>query len=147
MNFNFIKPTIIFCAVGIFIPGFTAILFLLFQTLLAEVGIGCELYWKSTFIVMGILSIVSPLVYVKYLTNNKPTQTNLLLFNFIEYNALQIGLSQLLITPNMTCFGQSDGAMVFILTAWIALPILVCLSFIFRKRFKSLESSTTANSA
>lgn len=134
MKFNFLKPTIIFSAVGIFIPGFTAIVFFLFQILLDKLGINCETYWKSTIIITSILSIISPLFYFKFLEKyRKPTQTNLLLFNILEYSFLQICIGQFFVSSNTICFGQSDGGLVLVFTAWLALPILICLSFYFQK--------------
>jgi hypothetical protein len=137
MKFNFIKPTLIFCAIGIFIPGFTAIIFFLFQNLFEKLGINCESYWKLIMLITSILAIVLPLFYFKYLEKYKtPNKTNLLLFNFIEYNMLQISLGGFFISSNSICFGQSDGGLIFVFTAWLGLPILIILSFIFRNQFK-----------
>jgi hypothetical protein len=43
MKFNFVKPTLISCAIGFFIPGFTAIFFFLFQLLTDKIGIDLAL--------------------------------------------------------------------------------------------------------
>lgn len=138
MKFNFLKSTLIFCAVGIFIPGFTAILFFLFQILFNKIGIDCETYWKSITLITSVLSIILPLFYFKYLKKYRnPTQTNLLLFNILEYSFLQICIGQFFITSNTICFGRGDGGLIFVFTAWIALPILICFSFIFKKQLKS----------
>ena len=137
MKFNFLKSTLIFCAIGFFIPGFTAILFFLIQISLEKLGIDCETYWKYTITITSILSLISPFFYFKYLQKNKnPNRSNLLLFNISEYCFLQISLAQFCITSNTICFGQSDGALIFGFTAWIALPILVCFSFILQKTIK-----------
>lgn len=139
MKFNFLKPTIIFSIIGIFIPGFTAIIFFLFQTFFDKLGIGCEVYWKATMITTSILSIVSPLIYIKYLEKYKsPNQTNLLLFNISEYSFLQIAIGHFFISPNTVCFGQSDGGLILVFTAWLGLPILIGLSFLFKHRFEKL---------
>lgn len=135
MNFNFLKPTIIFCAIGVFIPAFTIIPFFLFQTSFDKLGVNCETYWKSLILIFSILSIISPLLYFKYLEKyRKPTQSNLLLFNIIEYTCLQIGISQFFDTSNSICFGQSDGGLIFVFAAWLALPILICLGLIFKNK-------------
>ncbi|WP_035695003.1 hypothetical protein [Flavobacterium soli] len=137
MKFNFLKPTMIFSAVGIFIPGFTAIVFFLFQTLFDKLGVDCETYWKLLIAITSVLAIITPLFYFKYLEKyRKPTQANLLLFNFLEYCFLQISIGQLFVSSNTICFGQSDGGLVLVFTAWLALPILVCLSFIFKSMLR-----------
>lgn len=83
MTFNFLKDTIIFCVLGIFIPRFTAVLFFLLQILTDKLNIGCEVYWTSIWIVTSIISLIAPLIYYKTIEKTKNTTlTKLTLFNF-----------------------------------------------------------------
>jgi hypothetical protein len=140
MKFNFLKPTLIFSLIGIFIPGFTAIVFFLFQNLFDKLGVDCETYWKSVIFITSVLAIISPIFYFKYLEKyRKPTKANLFLFNILEYSFLQISIVQFFISSNTICFGQSDGGLIIGFTAWLGLPILIGLSFLFKYRFEKLE--------
>lgn len=101
-------------------------------------GVNCETYWKSIILIFSVLAIVSPMMYFKCLEKyRKPTQSNLLLFNIVEYISLQIGISPFFTTSNSICFGQSDGGLIFVFTAWLSLPILIGLSLIFKKKLPS----------
>ncbi|QQX75656.1 MULTISPECIES: hypothetical protein [Aequorivita] len=51
---NLLKPTLIFSAVGFFIPGFTAIGLLGFQMLLSSFGLDCHNAWT----VLGQLQLL-----------------------------------------------------------------------------------------
>lgn len=45
MNYNLVKPTLVFAFIGLFIPGFTAIGILGVQMLLNSLGIECKTAW------------------------------------------------------------------------------------------------------
>ena len=69
INFDFLKPTIIFSVIGIFIPGFTAMGLVGTQMLLSSVGIECTVAWKLIWTSTIILGIVSPVIFIKYIRN------------------------------------------------------------------------------
>ena len=139
MKFNFIKPTLISCAIGIFIPGFTAVLFFLFQNLSDKIGINCENYWNFMWILTSIISVVLPFYFIKNIEKTKnPTLTKLTLFNFVEYICLQILLGRFFTNSNIICYGSGgENGMELIFTAWLSLPILVCLSFVFKNKLEN----------
>lgn len=138
MKFNFVKPTLISCAIGIFIPGFTAILFFLLQLLTDKIGIDCRTYWRSLWVLTSIISVLLPFVFVEHIKNAKnATLTKLTLFNFIEYICLQACIAQFFTNSQTICFGSGgQNGIELIFTAWIALPILLCLSFIFQHKLE-----------
>lgn len=138
MKFNFLKPTLISCVLGIIIPGFTAILFFLFQILTNKLNIECETYWNSLWILTTVISIVAPIVFIKNIEKTKnPTLTKLTIFNFIEYICLQCCIAQFFTDGETICYGSGgQNGIELIFTAWLALPILICFSFIFKHRFE-----------
>ena len=139
MKFNFVKPTLISCAIGIFIPGFTAILFFLFQLLTDKIGIDCRTYWKSVWILTSFISVASPFFFMENIKKTKnPTLTKLTLFNFIEYICLQACLAQFFTNSETICYGSGgQNGIELVFTAWIALPILVCISFVFKHKLEN----------
>jgi len=138
MKFNFVKPTLISCAVGFFIPGFTAILFFLFQLLTDKIGIDCSTSWKSIWILTSLISVALPFVFIENIKKtNNPTLTKLTLFNFIEYISLQASLAQFFTDSKTICYGSGgQNGIELVFTAWIALPILVCISFVFKHKLE-----------
>ena len=141
MKFNFLKPTLISCVIGVFIPGFTAILFFLFQLLTNKLNVECETYWKSLWILTTIISIVSPIFFIKNIEKTKnPTLAKLTFFNFIEYISIQACFAQFFTSGKTFCYGSGgQNGLELVFTAWLALPILICFSFIFKYRFEKLE--------
>ncbi|MGG7035454.1 MAG: hypothetical protein ACI7YS_09715 [Flavobacterium sp.] len=139
MKFNFLKPTFISCLIGVFIPGFTAILFFLFQLLTDKLNIECEIYWKCVWILTTVISIITPIIFLKNIEKTKnPTLTKLTLFNFIEYISLQGSLAQFFTNGKTICYGSGgQNGMELVFTAWFALPILICFSFVFQHRFEN----------
>ncbi|MES2240857.1 MAG: hypothetical protein V4497_11435 [Bacteroidota bacterium] len=144
MKFNFLKPTLISCVIGIFIPGFTVILFFLFQLLTEKLNIECEKYWKYLWILTTIVSIVAPIIFIKNIEKTKnSTLTKLTIFNFVEYISLQGCLAQFFTDAKTICYGSGgQNGMELIFTAWLALPILICLSFVFKYRFEIVENQS-----
>lgn len=139
MKFNFVKPTLISCAIGFFIPGFTAILFFLFQLLTDKIGIDCSTSWKSIWILTSLITVALPFVFIENIKKtNNPTLTKLTLFNFIEYISLQACLAQFFTDSKTICYGSGgENGIELVLTAWIALPILVCISFVFKYKLEN----------
>lgn len=136
-QYRYLKATMIFCMIGFFIPGFTAILLLGIKIFLSEIGIECTNSWKIIWIGSGIGMILLPILFFIYL-NGKSTETykklktNLILFNLFEYIFIQASFASLLTNGNTLCYvsdGQNGIELVF--TAWIALPILIIFSYLF----------------
>lgn len=138
MKFNFVKPTLISGAIGIFIPGFTAILFFLFQLLADKIGIDCRTYWKSLWLLTSVISVALPFFFIENIRKTKnPTLTKLTLFNFIEYICLQACLAQFFTNSQTICYGSGgQNGIELVFTAWIAIPILVCISIVFKHKLE-----------
>lgn len=133
-NFNFIKPTLIFSLIGIFIPGFTAIIFFLSQSLLNKNGIECNDFWKYLFIISGIISILLPILFIKNLKNtiqNKESiLTKLTLFNFLEYIFIQVFFARFFTNEQIICYGSGgQNGIELIFSAWLSIPIIVTISY------------------
>lgn len=138
MKFNFLKPTIIFCIIGIFITGFTRILFFLLQNLAEKIGVNCVNYWNSMWILTSFLAFTLPIFFINNIKKTKNlTLTKLILFNFSEYLCLQACLSRIYIDAETLCYGTGEDGVEIYFTGWLALPILLCLSFIFKHMSKS----------
>lgn len=139
MRFNFLKPTLISCLIGIFIPGFTAILFFLFQLLTDKFNIECEIYWKFQWILTSVIAVAAPMIFIKNIEKTKnPTLTKLTIFNFVEYMSLQVCLAQFFTNAKTICYGSGgQNGMELVFTAWLALPILICFSFIFKYKLEN----------
>ena len=141
-NFDFLKPTIIFSVIGIFIPGFTAIGLIGMQALLSSGGIECSISWKIIWTLTTIFGIALPILFVKYIrkiTVEKiaTLKTKLNIFNFVEYICIQSSIGSLFSNSRTLCY-ESDGqnGLELVFTAWLALPILLILSFIFNRIIK-----------
>jgi hypothetical protein len=140
-KFNFIKPTIIFSIIGIFIPGFTAIGILGIQMLLTSFGIGCSIAWKGIWIFSILSSLILPFLFYVHIQkmNQKKLRnlkTYLNIFNLFEYILIQASLSIFFTTGEILCYGgggQNGIGLAF--SAWFAIPILICFSYIFTKTF------------
>lgn len=136
-QYRYLKATLIFCLIGFFIPGFTAILLLGIQMLLTEIGMECANSWKLIWTGTWIGMILLPILFFRYL-NGKSTvpyqkiKTNLILFNLFEYTFLQASLASLLTNGNTLCYGSGgQNGIEFAFTAWLALPILIIFSYFF----------------
>lgn len=127
----------IFCIVGIFIPGFTAILLLGIQMFMTKIGIECTNAWKLIWGISWIGMILLPVLFYKNLKKketetSEKLKTNLIFFNLFEYIFLQAGLSLLFTKANTLCYvsdGQNGIELAF--TAWFALPVLMVFSYLF----------------
>jgi hypothetical protein len=136
-QYRYLKATMIFCLIGFFIPGFTAILLFGIQMLLTEVGIECANSWELIWIGTWIGMILLPILFFRYLDRkSKETyqklKTNLILFNLFEYIFIQASLASLFTNGNTLCYGSGgQNGIEFAFTAWLALPILIIFSYFF----------------
>jgi hypothetical protein len=143
MKFNFIKPTLIFSVVGLFVPGFTAIVLVGLQVLLSKIGIGCWNAWKIIWTTTTMAGLILPFLFyrnIKALNVDKSESlfARLIFVNLLEYIFIQSSLTPLFTSGHTLCYvtdGQNGIGLVF--AAWLALPILLIFSFIFRQTFKS----------
>lgn len=142
MKFNFIKPTLIFAIVGLFIPGFTAIGLLGLQILLSKIGIECSTAWTiiwTTTIIAGLILLFLFYRYIIRLTveNLQSLKTKLTFFNLLEYIFIQSSLTPLFTSGQTLCYGSGgQNGLELVFTAWLALPILVAISIIFNQTIK-----------
>jgi len=143
MKFDFIKPTLIFVIVGLFIPGFTAIGLLALQMLLSNFGIECSTAWTIIWTTTILAGLILPFLFYRYITflafeKLQSLKTRLTLFNLFEYVFIQSSLTPLFTNGRTLCYvsdGQNGLELVF--TAWLALPIIIIFSFIFKQTFKT----------
>ncbi|MBE8723677.1 hypothetical protein [Flavobacterium hungaricum] len=138
MEYNYIKSTMIFCIAGFILPAITAILLVLSQIGLQNIGIECTIAWKTFWVLSWIGMIVLPIMFFRYLKGkeemgNEKLNAYLFFFNFFEYFCIQTALSIFFTTSNTLCHG-SDGqnGLELVLTAWMSLPILIIFSYIFK---------------
>lgn len=101
MKFNFIKPTLIFAIVGLFIPGFTAIVLFGIQMLLSIVGIECSTAWTIICTISIISGLILPYLFYRHITRLsveklQSLKTRLTFFNLFEYIFIQASLTPLL---------------------------------------------------
>lgn len=149
MKFSFIKPTLIFTIVGLFIPGFTAIGLLGLQMLLSKIGIECSTSWIAIWTTTTIAGLLLPYLFYKNiatLTADKIQllKTRLTFFNLFEYIFIQSSLTPLFTSGRTLCYvtdGQNGLELVF--TAWLALPILIAFSFAFNQTIKQPKFEIT----
>ena len=140
---DLLKPTLIFLAVGLFIPGFTAIALFGFQMFLSSLGMECHTAWKVIWTVTILGGIMLPILFYGYittLTDKKLShlKTHLTIFNLLEYTFLQASLAFFFTSGQTLCYvsdGQNGLELVF--TAWLGLPILMGFSLLFRQKLKS----------
>jgi hypothetical protein len=149
MKFDFIKPTLIFAIVGLFIPGFTAIGLLGLQMLLSKIGIECSTAWTVIWTTTTIAGLLLPFLFYRHITTltadkMQSLKTRLTFFNLFEYIFIQSSLTPLFTSGRTLCYvtdGQNGLELVF--TAWLALPILIAFSFAFNQIFKQTKFKTT----
>jgi len=139
---DLLKPTLIFSAVGLFIPAFTAIGLLGFQMLLSSFGLECHTAWTAIWTVTILGGITLPILFYRHittLTEKKLSNLKTLLtfFNLFEYMFIQASLA-LFFTSGQTLCYASDGqnGLELVFTAWLALPILIGFSLLFRQTLK-----------
>ena len=151
-HFNFILNTLVFCAIGFVIPGFTAIILLGIQIIFTKIGIECSSAWKIIWILNWIGMVVLPylfLQYIKIIPEEKLPllKSRLIFFNLLEYIFIQASLASFFTSGQTLCYvsdGQNGIELVF--TAWLALPILFSFSLYFSRISMIKKQDTTANS-
>ena len=149
MKFNFIKPTLIFAIVGLFIPGFTAIGLLGLQMLISNIGIECSTAWSVIWATSIIAGLLLPFLFYRHIATLTVAKMlslrmRLTFFNLVEYVFIQSSLTPLFTSGRTLCYatdGQNGLELVF--TAWLALPILIAFSFVFNQKFKQSKFETT----
>ena len=145
MSFNFTKPTLLFAIPGLFIPGFTASGLVGLQILLGKAGIECSVAWTIIWTTTMIGGLLLPFLFYRHITrlpeDKLPSlETQLGYFNLAEYVFIQASLLPLFTSVQTVCY-ESDGqnGLELFLTAWMALPVLVLLSFGFNHAMKRNE--------
>lgn len=126
----------------LFFPGFTAILFFGFQLLFEEIGVRCDTFWHYLWILTTLTALISPFLFIRNIKKtNKPTLLKLNLFNSIEYISLQICLARIFTNESIICYGSGgQNGLELAFTAWIALPILVTLSYLSENQLKNKKT-------
>lgn len=148
MKFDFIKPTLIFAIVGIFIPGFTAIGLLGLQILLGKIGVECSSAWTIIWTTTIIAGLILPLLFYRHINRLtidrlRSLKIRLTFFNLLEYISIQSSLTPLFTNGQTLCYGSGgQNGLELVFTAWLALPILIIISFIFNRKFKQLKFET-----
>ena len=134
--FKFVDKTGMFLIAGFFIPGFTAIILVGLQLLLNKLGVECSLAFKIVFTIAAVSALVAPYLFIKYFAKVDFTKvdmsTRLMFFNFGEYTFIQGGLALFFSNTNTLCYvtdGQNGMEIIFF--GWVALPLLILLSWLF----------------
>lgn len=139
---NLVKPTLYFSIAGFFIPGITAICLLGLQMGIEAIGFECSSSIIIIWAICTITSLLLPIFFIKFLerfdlNQRQSLNTKLILFNIVEYTCLQAALASFFSNPKTLCYvtdGQNGLEIIF--TGWLAIPILVLLSFIFERRLR-----------
>ena len=136
-KFNFTRTTFKFGIAGIFIPGFTAIAILAPVTIFRALGIECYVVWTIWWALTTIGAIVAPLTFwkmiLKKLSDNQTmTTASVTIFNLLEYTFLQSAFSVFFSSAETRCYGtDGQNGLEFAFTAWIAVPFLILISWLF----------------
>lgn len=145
INFDFVHPTLVFCAIGLFIPGFSAVLLVGMQTLLTQLGMKCNTSWLAIWTIAWIGMFLAPALFIMYLKDknyrgNSSLKWKLNLFNLLLYIFMQASFSSLISDANMLCYGtDGQNGLELVFTAWLSLPILLILSFAFKYIWKTKQ--------
>ena len=142
-KYSFISPTLKFCIVGLFIPGFTAIAILGLQMGIGRLGIECSNSWKILWTLTTVGAVTAPFIFIRIMNKRLLEGYNLgtdrlVIFNIIEYTFIQCTLATFFTNGQTLCY-VSDGqnGLEFALTGWMSMPFLISLSLVFdylRKR-------------
>jgi hypothetical protein len=146
IEFNFIKPTVIFAIIGLFIPGFTALILVGIKEHLTNSGIECSAAWSMIWTTSFIIGLIIPFLFYLHISlmttlNVQSLKVKLTIFNILEYILIQSSLTPFLTTGHTLCYvidGQNGIELAF--TAWLGLPILILFSFIFNQIFRITNS-------
>ena len=141
MKFNFVKPTLTFLIIGVFIPGFTAIVLLGFQMLLTVIGIECTNAWTVIWTITTAAAIILPFLFLRQIISLPKEKlgilkTRLIVFNALEYIFIQSSLAPLFTNGRTLCYGAGgQNGLELIFTAWLALPLLLGFSLFLNYRW------------
>ena len=136
-KFNFLKSTLIFSIIGLFIPVFTAIGLLLIQMFLSKFRIECSVAWEMIFYSSIGCAIIFPVLFCRHImnlevNNSQSLRLKLIVFNIVEYIFIQASIGSLFTNGNALCYangGQNGIELIF--SGWFAIPILLIFSAIF----------------
>lgn len=147
MKFDFIKPTLIFAIVGLFITDLTAIGLFILQIFIHSLGIECATAWTIIWTTTIIAGLILPYLFYRHiamLTVDKlqSLQIRLIFFNLFEYIFIQSSLTPLFTSGQKLCYyiTPQNAHKLVSTTAWMALPILVIFSFIFNQTIKTANT-------
>ena len=133
----YLKPTLKFSLAGIFVPGFTAIVFFFVQIGLTYSGVECSMAWTILWIVTTIGAVASPIIFIRKLKKSMEqgydlTSRDITIFNLIEYSFIQCSFAALFSSSKTLCYTtDGENGLQFVITGWIAIPILITLSLLF----------------
>ncbi|KGO85749.1 hypothetical protein Q764_13955 [Flavobacterium suncheonense GH29-5 = DSM 17707] len=106
------------------------------QMLFTKNGIECSDSWKLIWCFTWIGMLLLPFLFIKNLKKIKSQQslkTKLILFNLLEYIFIQASLASLITDGKTLCYGSvGQNGLEFVFTGWLALPILLIFSYIFK---------------
>lgn len=146
MEFNFIKPTIIFSIVGLIIPGFTAFGIIGFQMTLCHYGIECSRAWTIIWTTTIIAGIILPLLFYRHIMlltpgKLKSLKIKLALFNVLEYVFIQSSIIPIFTNGQTLCYARDgQNGIELVLTAWLGLPLIIIFSLIYDKLHRVNQS-------
>ncbi|MES2062699.1 MAG: hypothetical protein V4456_12310 [Bacteroidota bacterium] len=148
---DFLKPTNIFCIVGIFIPGFTMIGILGLQMLISFFGVECSNSWRLMWVFTTIGSMGLPAYFFWYVKTTsssiKVIKQALTFFNIFEYTFLQATIGMFFSDGKTLCYViDGQNGLQFVFTGWFAIPILIGLSLFFREALKKNNNISQRNS-
>jgi uncharacterized membrane protein len=135
---NFVAKTGMFSIAGFFLAGFPIIAIIGIQQLISKIGIECSQAWGVVWMLTFIGCVISPILFIRFIKktmlDNESITKRLWLFNILEYTFIQTSLGFFFTTGKTLCY-VSDGqnGMEFALTGWLAIPILLILSYIFNR--------------
>ncbi|KAA9345797.1 hypothetical protein [Adhaeribacter soli] len=147
---DFLAKTGMFSIAGFFLAALPIIGIIGIQQLLNLIGIECSIAWGLIWVLTFIGCVLSPIVFIRFIQrttlDNEAIGKRLLVFNILEYTFIQTSLGYFFTNGQTLCY-LSDGqsGLEFVFTGWLAIPILLILSYIFnqvraaRKKQEELE--------
>ncbi|MBK6266648.1 hypothetical protein JKA74_16500 [Marivirga sp. S37H4] len=136
---NYTNSTLLFCLVGLFIPGLTIYVILGAQLIIEKLGVKCHFIWPILWTIAAIGAIVTPLIFVRLMNSKLKTGYNypnnkILNFNIIELTFIQCALGAFFSNAHTLCYGNGgQNGLEYIFTGWLALPLIIIFSLIFDK--------------
>jgi hypothetical protein len=151
-KYSFTSQTLKFCIAGFFIPGLTAIAIIGLQMGIALSGIECSVTWTLLWILTAIGMVIAPLLFIRRMNGRIAARQTLTtreftVFNVIQYTLVQATLASFFTSGYTLCY-VSDGqnGMEFVLTGWMALPLLIVMSLfldsLWKRKIRKLNDET-----